>query len=57
MKRILLTFLVLKCSLIISAGEVVWFDGQHPVTYNIPKKAELVVEGCRQLPVVKDSSC
>lgn len=43
MKRILLTFLVLKCSLIISAGEVVWFDGQHPVTYNIPKKAELVV--------------
>ena len=27
-----------------TAAEVVWFDGQHPVTYSLPKRVEPVVE-------------
>ena len=27
-----------------SSAEVVWFDGQHPITYQIPKKVEPVVK-------------
>ena len=35
-----------KCRPIIgpSSAEVVWFDGQHPVTYSLPKKVEPVVK-------------
>ena len=29
---------------VVTAGEVVWFDGQHPVTYSLPKRVEPVVE-------------
>ena len=27
-----------------SPAEVVWFDGQHPITYSLPKKVEPVVK-------------
>ena len=27
-----------------SSAEVVWFDGQHPITYSLPKKVEPVVK-------------
>ena len=41
MKRVLsLLFSLLSLT---SFGAVVWFDGQHPITYNMPKKVEPVV--------------
>ena len=42
MKRILISLLMV---LPLSAfGEVVWFDGQHPITYQMPKQVEPVVK-------------
>ena len=42
MKRILILLLMV---LPLSAfGEVVWFDGQHPITYQMPKQVEPVVK-------------
>lgn len=42
MKRLLI-FVTLQLSLMALHAEVVWFDGQHPITYQLPKKAEPVV--------------
>ena len=44
MKRILLLLFAFQLSLFTSSSEVVWFDGQHPITYSIPKKVEPVVK-------------
>ncbi len=41
--RRLLIFVTLQLSLMALHAEVVWFDGQHPITYQLPKKAEPVV--------------
>ena len=41
MKRVL--FLLFSLLSLTSFGAVVWFDGQHPITYNMPKKVEPVV--------------
>ena len=45
MKRLFIA-LCMSCSLLQLAGatELVWFDGQHPVTYSLPKRVEPVVE-------------
>ena len=32
------------CVLGVQAAEVVWFDGQGPITYRVPKKVEPVVK-------------
>ena len=42
MKRLLI-FVMLQLSLMALHAEVVWFDGQHPITYQLPKKEEPVV--------------
>jgi hypothetical protein len=42
MKQLLLFFISL-CP-ITSFSKVIWFDGQHPITYQIPKKVEPVVK-------------
>ena len=34
---------------VVTAGEVVWFDGQHPVTYSLPKRVEPVVKVALEL--------
>ena len=41
--RRLLIFVTLQLSLMALHAEVVWFDGQHPITYCAPKKTESVV--------------
>jgi len=41
--RRLLIFVTLQLSLMALHAEVVWFDGQHPITYSAPKKTEPVV--------------
>lgn len=41
--RRLLIFVTLQLSLMAVHAEVVWFDGQHPITYCAPKKTESVV--------------
>ncbi len=41
--RRLLILVTLQLSLLALHAEVVWFDGQHPITYQLPKKAEPVV--------------
>lgn len=41
--RRLLIFVTLQLSLLALHAEVVWFDGQHPITYQLPKKVEPVV--------------
>lgn len=41
--RRLLFFVTLQLSLMALHAEVVWFDGQHPITYCAPKKTESVV--------------
>ena len=44
MKQIICTICVWFALLTtVSGAEVVWFDGAHPVTYEIPKNADLVV--------------
>ena len=45
MKRVL--FLLFTLLPLTSFGAVVWFDGQHPITYQMPRKVEPVgdVEG------------
>ena len=43
MKKGFLLSLMLLLSVVGRAGEVIWFDGSHPVTYNVPKKVEPVV--------------
>ena len=42
MKRVLLLLFTLLP--LTSFAEVVWFDGQHPISYQIPKKVEPVVK-------------
>ena len=44
MKRILILLFTFHFSLFTSYAEVVWFDGQHPITYSMPKKVESVVK-------------
>ena len=51
MRKLLLIFCLFALSLTglaqvsaVTAAEVVWFDGQHPVTYSLPKRVEPVVE-------------
>ena len=41
MKQVL--FLLFTLLPLTSFGEVVWFNGQHPITYSMPKKVEPVV--------------
>ena len=41
MKQVL--FLLFTLLPLTSFGKVVWFDGQHPITYSMPKKVEPVV--------------
>ncbi len=40
----LLAIAVFQLTFLVSQAEVVWFDGLHPITYQIPKKAEPVVK-------------
>ena len=42
-KRVLATA-VFQLTFLASQAEVVWFDGLHPITYQIPKKVEPVVK-------------
>ncbi len=42
MKRVL--FLLFTLLSLTSFGAVVWFDGQHPITYQMPRKVEPVVK-------------
>ena len=44
MKRILFLLFTIHYSLFTSSSEVVWFDGQQPITYSVPKKVEPVVK-------------
>lgn len=45
MRQRLLCFMMLcLCVLGVQAAEVVWFDGQQPITYRVPKKVEPVVK-------------
>ena len=44
MKRIMILLFTFHFSLFTSYAEVVWFDGQHPITYSMPKKVESVVK-------------
>ena len=51
MRKLLLIFCLFALSLTglaqvsaVTAAEVVWFDGQHPVTYSLPERVEPVVE-------------
>jgi len=43
MKKSFLLIMMLLLSVVGFAGEVVWFDGSHPVSYSVPKKVEPVV--------------
>jgi hypothetical protein len=51
MKKILLLLVLVLalCVLGVQAGEVVWFDGQQPITYCVPKKVEPVVKVALEL--------
>ena len=42
-KRVL-AIAVFQLTFLASRAEVVWFDGLHPITYQIPKKVEPVVK-------------
>ncbi|WP_051523013.1 glycosyl hydrolase 115 family protein [Prevotella sp. P6B4] len=42
-KRVL-AIAVFQLTFLVSQAEVVWFDGLHPITYQIPKKVEPVVK-------------
>ena len=44
MKRILSLLFTMHYALFTSSSEVVWFDGQQPITYSVPKKVESVVK-------------
>ena len=44
MKRILFLLFTIHYALFTSSSEVVWFDGQQPITYSVPKKVEPVVK-------------
>ena len=45
MKQRLLCFMILcLCVLGVQAAEIVWFDGQQPIAYSVPKKVEPVVK-------------
>ena len=44
MIRFVISILCIVCHLSLNAVEVVWFDGQHPITYCLPKKVEPVVK-------------
>ena len=44
MRRFVISILCIVCHLSLGAAEVIWFDGQHPITYQIPKKVEPVVK-------------
>ena len=43
-KRIICLMVLALCVLGVQAAEVVWFDGQQPITYRVPKKVEPVVK-------------
>lgn len=43
LKQIILLFLLAVCKHAVAA-DIVWFDGQHPITYSVPKKTEPVVK-------------
>ena len=42
--RLLCSMALVLCILGVQAAEVVWFDGQKPITYCVPKKVEPVVK-------------
>ena len=44
MKRILFLLFTIHYALFTSSSEVVWFGGQQPITYSVPKKVEPVVK-------------
>ena len=44
MSRRLFTLLLICHPILALATELVWFDGQHPITYQVPKKVEPVVK-------------
>ena len=44
MIRFVISILCIVCHLSLNAVEVVWFDGQHPITYSMPKNVEPVVK-------------
>jgi hypothetical protein len=44
MKRILFLLFTTYCSLFTFSAEVVWFDGQYPIMYQMPKEVEPVVK-------------
>ena len=39
-----LAAILLLTSLAVQAADITWFDGKHPITYSVPKKAEPVVK-------------
>lgn len=43
-QRLLYSMVLALCVLSMQAAEVVWFDGQRPITYSVPKKVEPVVK-------------
>ncbi len=43
-RKITLSILFVVCCCHLSAADVVWFDGHHPITYSVPKKIEPVVK-------------
>ena len=44
MIRFVISILCIVCHLSLNAVEVVWFDGQHHITYSMPKNVEPVVK-------------
>ena len=44
MRRLLFTFFIICKPIFALATELVWFDGQHPITYHMPKTVEPVVK-------------
>ena len=51
MKKILLLLVLVLalCVMGVQAAEIVWFDGQQPITYCVPKKVEPVVKVALEL--------
>ena len=43
-RRLLCSMVLVLCAMGVQAAEVVWFDGQQPITYCVPKKVEPVVK-------------
>ena len=46
---LLLVLVLALCVMGVQAAEIVWFDGQQPITYCVPKKVEPVVKVALEL--------